>query len=114
MGWVNSGLGNVRRRVLVCGARACVAPAQAPPCGTSFRSHQADASDLEREGAGLALGDHEADLADAGRVKCRCAGDISAAEGGAEGGQGNVQRLPGGFGGKAGLVIDAVECIVGQ
>ena len=42
----------------------------------------------------LALGDHEADLADAGRVECRCAKDLSAAEGGAEGGQGNVQRLP--------------------
>ena len=55
-----------------------------------------------------------ADLADAGRVECRRAGDLSAAEGGAEGGQGNVQRLPGRARGKAGLVVDAVEGIVGQ
>jgi hypothetical protein len=88
--------------------------AQAPRCGATCRSREADAPDFEREGAGLALGDHEADLADAGRVECRCAGDLSAAEGGAEGGQGNVQRLPGRARVKAGLVVDAVEGIVGQ
>lgn len=88
--------------------------ALAPRCSATCRSRQTDAPDFEREGAGQPLGDHRAALADAGRVECRRAGDFSAAEGGAEGGKGNVQCPPSRARGKAGLVVDGVEGIVGQ
>lgn len=55
--------------------------AKAPRCGASCDSCQADALYFEREGAGLALGDHEAGVTDAGGVECWRAGDLTAAEG---------------------------------
>lgn len=80
-----------------------------------MRSGQTDPPDLERERAGLACRDHQSDLADARRVEWRCVGDPASAEAGAEVGQRQVQGLPvGALGGETGLVVQAVEAVVGQ
>ena len=79
------------------------------------RSGQADPPDRQCEGAGLALGDHEADLAEAGGVEGWCAGDLAAAEAGAELGQRDAQALPAiRVGCEGGLVVQAVEGVLGQ
>lgn len=78
-------------------------------------SGQADPPDRERERAGLALGDHETDLADACRVERRGNRDLVAAEAGAELGEWDAQCLPAvRIRRECGLIVQAVEAVVGQ
>lgn len=58
---------------------------------------QADSPDVERNGAGLACGDHRPDLANAVRVEAPCIGDLASADTGAERGQRQAEGLPAAF-----------------
>ena len=70
---------------------------------------------MQFEGAGLAGGDHQADLADARGIERRSVADFASADAGAEVCQWQVQGLPvGACGREDGLVVEAVEAVVGQ
>ncbi len=78
------------RSALVTGAASGIGLAYAEAmaeAGAAVTLTDIDAEGAEREAARLARGDHQADLADAGRVEWRCFEDLASAESGAELGQ---------------------------